>query len=87
MDTMSSISMPSLHPLSSLRLPLPLPLPLIALPLISGNTLDSHRLLALAGRRDEERERRGEGGASLQNAIVEELFKDYFTRGRYIGDR
>jgi len=38
------------------------------------NTVDSHRLIAFAGR------------AGLQNDIVDALFKGYFTFGRDIGD-
>ncbi|KAG0625254.1 hypothetical protein M758_2G040400 [Ceratodon purpureus] len=44
---------------------------------MTGSTLDSHRLLWLAGRQ----------GLEKQNALVEELFLDYFTREKYIGDR
>eukprot|EP00475_Leptophrys_vorax_P003992 TRINITY_DN12336_c0_g1_i1.p2 TRINITY_DN12336_c0_g1~~TRINITY_DN12336_c0_g1_i1.p2 ORF type:complete len:159 (-),score=14.22 TRINITY_DN12336_c0_g1_i1:339-761(-) len=44
---------------------------------LTGNTLDSHRLLAYARSK----------GAAVQNAVVEELFLDYFTREKYIGDR
>ena len=36
----------------------------------TGNTFDSHRLIHFAGE---------VGGASLQNALVEELFLNYFT--------
>jgi len=39
------------------------------------NTLDAHRLIRLAGR---------EG---TQNAVVEALFRAYFTEGRDVGDR
>ncbi|CAI7774008.1 unnamed protein product [Closterium sp. NIES-53] len=53
---------------------------------LTGNTLDSHRLIALAGMRD--REKGGElAGSSLQHRVVEELFLDYFTREKFIGDR
>lgn len=46
----------------------------------TGNTLDSHRLLwwALHG---------PQGSVQKQNALAEELFLDYFTREKYIGDR
>ncbi|CAI5514654.1 unnamed protein product [Closterium sp. Naga37s-1] len=53
---------------------------------LTGNTLDSHRLIALAGMRD--REKGGEpAGSSVQQRVVEELFLDYFTREKFIGDR
>ncbi len=39
------------------------------------NTLDAHRLIRLAGR---------EG---IQDAVVEALFRAYFTEGRDVGDR
>ncbi|CAM6086668.1 unnamed protein product [Calypogeia fissa] len=42
-----------------------------------GNTLDSHRLLELAGRQ----------GLDVQNKLVEELFINYFTQEKYIGDK
>ncbi len=38
---------------------------------LTGNTLDSHRLVHWAGK---------EGGAAKQNALVEELFINYFTQ-------
>ncbi|KAI5070916.1 hypothetical protein GOP47_0013167 [Adiantum capillus-veneris] len=44
---------------------------------LTGSTLDSHRLIALAGRQ----------GYDKQNALVEELFCNYFTQEKYIGDR
>ncbi|CAI5531869.1 unnamed protein product [Closterium sp. Naga37s-1] len=53
---------------------------------LTGNTMDSHRLIALAGTKD--REKGGEpAGFSLQHRVVEELFLDYFTREKFIGDR
>ena len=42
-----------------------------------GNTLDSHRLLYLAGQQ----------GLEVQHKLAEELFIGYFTQGKYIGDR
>eukprot|EP00262_Sarcandra_glabra_P020985 TRINITY_DN8565_c0_g1_i1.p1 TRINITY_DN8565_c0_g1~~TRINITY_DN8565_c0_g1_i1.p1 ORF type:complete len:216 (+),score=35.96 TRINITY_DN8565_c0_g1_i1:124-771(+) len=44
---------------------------------LTGNTLDSHRLITFAGHQ----------GVDKQNALVEELFLNYFTQGKYIGDR
>jgi predicted DsbA family dithiol-disulfide isomerase len=44
---------------------------------LTGNTLDSHRLLVLAARQ----------GLDRQNALAEELFLNYFTQEKYIGDR
>lgn len=44
---------------------------------MTGSTLDSHRLLQLAGRQSLEK----------QNALVEELFLNFFTQEKYIGDR
>lgn len=44
---------------------------------LTGSTLDSHRLIALAGHQ----------GCDKQNALVEELFVNYFTQEKYIGDR
>ncbi|WP_149260650.1 DsbA family oxidoreductase [Actinomadura sp. K4S16] len=41
----------------------------------AGNTLDAHRLVHLAGRR------------GVQGAVVEALFKAYFTDGRPVFDR
>ncbi|KAG2430565.1 hypothetical protein HXX76_010084 [Chlamydomonas incerta] len=45
---------------------------------LTGNTLDSHRLIAWA---------EDKFGAAGQNRLVEEFFLDYFTREKYIGDR
>ncbi|GAX73894.1 hypothetical protein CEUSTIGMA_g1344.t1 [Chlamydomonas eustigma] len=45
---------------------------------LTGNTLDSHRLIYWAGQ---------QGGAEVQNSLVEELFKNYFTEEKYINDR
>ncbi|EIE19359.1 DSBA oxidoreductase [Coccomyxa subellipsoidea C-169] len=42
----------------------------------TGNTLNSHRLIAFAGRQ----------GPDVQDKIVEQLFKAYFTEGKYIND-
>ena len=42
-----------------------------------ANTLDSHRLMELAAQ---------QGGAPLQDKLVERLFKDYFTQAKNIGD-
>jgi predicted DsbA family dithiol-disulfide isomerase len=44
---------------------------------LTGNTLDSHRLIAFASQQ----------GLEKQNALVEELFLNYFTQQKYIGDR
>lgn len=44
---------------------------------LTGNTLNSHRLIAWAGSQ----------GAAAQNSLVEELMLDYFTRELYINDR
>ncbi|XAR71320.1 hypothetical protein NMG60_11028525 [Bertholletia excelsa] len=44
---------------------------------LTGNTLDSHRLIYFAGQR----------GLDKQHNLVEELFLGYFTQGKYIGDR
>lgn len=44
---------------------------------LTGSTLDSHRLIVLAGQQ----------GVEKQNALVEELFLNYFTQEKYIGDR
>ncbi|KAL3525823.1 hypothetical protein ACH5RR_014195 [Cinchona calisaya] len=44
---------------------------------LTGNTLDSHRLLYLAGQQ----------GIEKQHKLAEELFLGYFTQGKYIGDR
>lgn len=43
---------------------------------LTGNTLDSHRLITFAGKQ----------GVDKQNTVVEELFLSYFTKGGYIGD-
>lgn len=43
----------------------------------TGSTLESHRLIELAGRQ----------GLEKQNAVVEELFLNFFTQEKYIGDR
>ena len=39
---------------------------------LTGNTLDSHRLIAAAGQQ----------GPQIQDALVEELFSNYFTQVR-----
>jgi len=44
---------------------------------LTGNTMDSHRLITLAGHQ----------GYDKQNALVEELFQSYFCQGKYIGDK
>ncbi|XXG47429.1 hypothetical protein AAC387_Pa02g2079 [Persea americana] len=44
---------------------------------LTGSTLDSHRLITFAGQQ----------GLNKQNALVEELFLNYFVQGKYIGDR
>ncbi|PNH06161.1 hypothetical protein TSOC_007481 [Tetrabaena socialis] len=44
---------------------------------LTGNTLDSHRLIAWAE----------QFGLAQQNALVEELFARYFCQEKYIGDR
>ncbi|KAL2896267.1 Uncharacterized protein RDABS01_038051 [Bienertia sinuspersici] len=44
---------------------------------LTGNTLDSHRLIYYAGQH----------GFDKQHDLVEELFLGYFTRAKYIGDR
>ncbi|XP_030547904.1 uncharacterized protein YwbO isoform X1 [Rhodamnia argentea] len=44
---------------------------------LTGNTVDSHRLVYYAGTQ----------GLEKQHKLVEELFIGYFTQGRYIGDR
>ncbi|KAH9676082.1 DSBA domain-containing protein [Citrus sinensis] len=44
---------------------------------LTGNTLDSHRLLYLAGQQ----------GLDKQHNLAEELFLGYFTQGKYIGDK
>ncbi|BDA43706.1 Uncharacterized protein YwbO [Coccomyxa sp. Obi] len=42
----------------------------------TGNTLNSHRLIAFAGRQ----------GPDVQDRVVEHLFRAYFTEGKYIND-
>ncbi|KAG9439177.1 hypothetical protein H6P81_019342 [Aristolochia fimbriata] len=44
---------------------------------LTGNTLDSHRIIQLAGTQ----------GRDKQNALVEEILVNYNVRGKYIGDR
>ncbi|CAH9139208.1 unnamed protein product [Cuscuta epithymum] len=44
---------------------------------LTGNTLDSHRLIYFAGQQ----------GHDKQHNLVDELFIGYFTQGKYIGDR
>ncbi|MED6207218.1 hypothetical protein PIB30_033813 [Stylosanthes scabra] len=44
---------------------------------LTGNTLDSHRLIYFAGQQ----------GLDKQHALVEELCLGYFTQGKYIGDQ
>ncbi|KAJ4833099.1 hypothetical protein Tsubulata_001082 [Turnera subulata] len=44
---------------------------------LTGNTLDSHRLIYFAGQQSPDK----------QHQLVEELFLGYFTQGKYIGDR
>ena len=43
----------------------------------TGSTVDSHRLIEFAGRQ----------GLDKQNAVVEELFVNFFTQEKYIGDK
>jgi predicted DsbA family dithiol-disulfide isomerase len=43
---------------------------------LTGSTMDSHRLIYLAGQQ----------GLDKQNALVEQLFIGYFTQAKYIGD-
>eukprot|EP00884_Botryococcus_braunii_P005992 jgi/Botrbrau1/15394/Bobra.43_2s0022.1 len=43
---------------------------------LTGNTFNSHRLIAFAGQQ----------GSAVQNRLVEELFKAHFTQGKYIND-
>lgn len=45
---------------------------------LTGNTLDSHRLIHRAGE---------VGGAQMQDQLVEELFLNYFTQEKFINDR
>ncbi|CAA0823342.1 Thioredoxin superfamily protein, partial [Striga hermonthica] len=44
---------------------------------LTGNTLDSHKLIYFAGKQ----------GLDKQHKLVEELYLGYFTQGKYIGDR
>mmetsp|Transcript_6449 Transcript_6449/g.15930 ORF Transcript_6449/g.15930 Transcript_6449/m.15930 type:complete len:177 (-) Transcript_6449:275-805(-) len=44
---------------------------------LAGNTFDSHRLLSLALRKY---------GEKAQNAVVDELFKNYFEEEKHLGD-
>ncbi|KAJ7974275.1 DSBA oxidoreductase family protein [Quillaja saponaria] len=44
---------------------------------LTGNTMDSHRLIYFAGQQ----------GQDKQHDLVEQLFLGYFTQGKYIGDR
>ncbi|KAF5187095.1 Dsba oxidoreductase family protein, partial [Thalictrum thalictroides] len=44
---------------------------------LTGNTMDSHRIMVFAGHQ----------GLDKQHALAEELFLGYFTRAKYIGDR
>lgn len=44
---------------------------------LTGSTLDSHRLISLAGKQ----------GTEKQNALVEELFLNFFTQEKFIGDK
>ncbi|TXG57900.1 hypothetical protein EZV62_015729 [Acer yangbiense] len=44
---------------------------------LTGNTLDSHRLIYFAGQQ----------GLDKQHELVDELCLGYFTQGKYIGDR
>ncbi|XP_050226488.1 uncharacterized protein LOC126676347 isoform X2 [Mercurialis annua] len=44
---------------------------------LTGNTLDSHRLIYFAGQQSLDK----------QHKLVEELFLGYFTQAKYIGDR
>ncbi|KAK8961692.1 hypothetical protein KSP40_PGU014526 [Platanthera guangdongensis] len=44
---------------------------------MTGNTLDSHRLISFAA----------DQGCQKQNALVDELFQNYFIQGKYIGDK
>ncbi|XP_052205240.1 uncharacterized protein LOC127810059 isoform X1 [Diospyros lotus] len=44
---------------------------------LTGNTMDSHRLIYFAGQQ----------GLDKQHSLVEELFLGYFVQGKYIGDR
>lgn len=44
---------------------------------LTGNTLDSHRLVNFAGQQ----------GLDKQHKLAEELFLGYFTQAKYVGDR
>ncbi|KAG6743018.1 hypothetical protein POTOM_053963 [Populus tomentosa] len=44
---------------------------------LTGNTLDSHRLINFAGQQ----------GLDKQHKLAEELFLGYFTQAKYVGDR
>lgn len=44
---------------------------------LTGNTLDSHRLITFAAHQ----------GYDKQNALVNELFLNYLCQGKYLGDR
>ncbi|WCJ25528.1 Thioredoxin superfamily protein [Euphorbia peplus] len=44
---------------------------------LTGNTLDSHRLIYFAGQQ----------GLDKQHKVAEELFLGYFTQAKYVGDR
>lgn len=54
----------------------------------TGNTFDSHRVIAAAGRKDAKTSGNAEDGGDiskgLQTKVVEELFRDYFERERDI---
>ncbi|XP_020599735.1 uncharacterized protein LOC110039118 [Phalaenopsis equestris] len=44
---------------------------------MTGNTLDSHRLISFAANQ----------GYEKQNSLVEELFQNYFIQGKFLGDK
>ncbi|KAK9796334.1 hypothetical protein WJX73_007000 [Symbiochloris irregularis] len=44
---------------------------------LTGNTFDSHRLVAFAGHQ----------GPAVQDKLVEAIFKLYFEKGKYLGDK
>lgn len=44
---------------------------------LTGNTFDSHRLVAFAGRQ----------GAAVQDRLVEQLFRSYFEEAKYVNDK
>lgn len=50
----------------------------------TGNTLDSHRLIEFAQRRDISTDERSGHSITLQTRLVEEIFVDYFERERDI---